>query len=446
MRNRDASRALPAFDPARRCGRRSGGVLAVATLLLIVACSDRPEPLEPTGPVDAAATAPETDARPGGRALPVPRPPLPTAMPRHYAVRPPAGKLPWPQHDPTWTRARYEAMLDSIWVINNYGLYQGGGDRTTLYLHDALDLVLPNGTPIRSVATGTVRANIGGNEFYRSLVVEDEDEPGFGWAYTHIYGFQVEPGERVGQGVVLGHVNFQGLPHVHLSRVQLRPGGWWQNYNDLIKIQPDAFFVYTDTEPPVFEGPFRYVRNESDEAFLPTAADPVVTVSGDVDIAVGLRDPGEWSGSKTPVAGITGYGARNSPNRVEYDIRGPDGTVHSYFGFDLSKTLIPRVPGEARAAQVLTLYQYYEAVAPPPPPVGNWHAKFNFYVITNSDGQEPASPRPIDPADAAHAWRTAALDEAGRRVFPDGDYAITVRAYDFAGNMATRTETVRVRN
>lgn len=402
-------------------------LLGALLALTLVACGDVLDvvPPEEPGPTEPGPTEP--------------------AGPPVYQVAPPEGKLPWPHHDPDWDAARYEAMIDEIWVVNNFGLYQGGGDPNTVYLHDALDIGLPNGTPIFAVAAGTVRSNIGGNEFYRTLLIEDADRPGWGWGYTHIYHFTVEPGDPVLPGTPLGRVNFAGLEHIHLSRVRLRPGGTWYNYADLITVQPDTFFVYHDTEPPVFEGAFRYVRNQTDSAFVAPSPDGPVTVSGDVDIVVGLRDPGEWARSPEPWAGPIPYGDRNAPNRVEYDIAGDDGIILSAVAFDMSRLELPRgTSPAARAAQTLTLFQYYEAVEPAPPPVGNYNRKFNYYVITNSDGLD--RDRVLDPADRAHAWDTAAVGDDGEPVFPDGEYVVTVRAYDFKGNMASRSEVVRVAN
>lgn len=404
----------------RRLLARAGAALLLAAL----GCSDRGDPVrEPPEPAPPAGGAPV------------------------YRASVPAGKLPWPQHDPDWAQTRYEAMLDSLWVINNFMLYQGAAERETLYLHGGLDVVLPNGTPIFAVEGGTVRARRGPNEFYHTLVVEDEDEPGRGWAYSHVYHFNVREGDRVHQGTRLAVVNFQGLPHVHLDRVRLRPGGDWRNVTDLELSQPDTFFVYRDTEPPVFEGRFRYVRNQTDSAFLAATPGGTVTVSGDVDVVVGLRDPGHWTRSKTPVGGRIGYGEVHAPSRVEYEVSGAAGVVLRATAFDLSRLTFTRgVFGSGESPrQALTLYQHYSSVRPEPAPAGSAnHGRFSFYVVTNSSGT--ARVGELDPADGAHAWRTAERAPEGAPRFPDGEYRVTVRAYDFKGNVAERSETVRVRN
>lgn len=369
-----------------------------------------------------------------------PPPPVQPATPPVYQVAPPAGKLPWPHHDPAWDQVRYAAMLDSLWVVNNFGVYQGSGDAGTLYLHSGLDVVLPNGTPIYAVEAGTVRANIGGSEFYRTLLVEDEDEPGYGWGYTHVYGFRVLPGQRVEQGTLLASVNFQGLEHIHLTRFRLAAGASWGSFEGLIDLQPDTFFVYRDTEAPIFEGPFRY---RSGSGFAMRQGDAPVELSGDVEIVVGLRDPGEWSRSKRPFGGAPSYGDRNMPNRVDLEIADAGGVVLTSTAFDMSKLEIPQVPTTQRSAQVQSIFHHYESVQPPGPPPGNFNQKFNFYVATAQVGVSPRTQ--ILPVERG-AWRTAELAADGTRRFPDGSYRVTIRARDFKGNLAERTEDVVVRN
>jgi hypothetical protein len=393
----------------------------LALLALLPACGDSPGPLpvepdEPTTPAD---------------------PPV-------YRALPPEGTLPWPHHDPDWGPQQYDAMMRDLWVVNNFGLYQGA-DPGALYLHDALDVVLPNGTPIFAIEPGIVRANIGGDEYYRTLLIEDLERPGWGWGYTHIFNFTVFTGDTVHQGTRIGSVNFRGLEHIHLNRVQRVEGGRWHSYLDLVTVQPDPYFAFVDTEAPVFEGRFRYVRAGTDSAFLATGPDDPVVVSGDVGIVVGLRDPGEWSRSPSPYAGPTPYGDRNSPSRVEYDIAGPDGIIVSAVAFDFSRLRLNRPSSQSeRAAQVLALYQFYDYVDPPAPPPGNHNRKFNYYRITSTDGTD--GDWELDPARLRHAWRTAETGPDGTARFPDGEYTITVRAFDSKGNMASRTETVRVVN
>lgn len=409
--------------PSEIPGARAFHLLAFVTA--IVACSDPavgPAP-EPIDPVDQGPRSPPA-----------------------YRVEPPEGRLPWPQHDPGWEQARYDSMLADLWVINNFGQYQGSSERSSLYLHNALDIVLPNGTPVRAVAPGRVVAEFGRSEFFRTLIVEDEDQPGYGWGYTHINHFRVWPGDDVHRGTVLGLVHFHGLPHVHLSRFKLEPGAVWGGLAGLLAMHPDTFFVFTDTEPPVFEGRgFRYVRHGTDSAFIAAEPGGTVTISGDVDVVVGLRDPGQWTREYLPGWGPDGFGNRHSVTRIEYEIAGPAGVHVSAVAIDLMATLLPAVSSR-QVGLTLALYQHYESVDPPAPSPGHHNARFAYYVITNSDGLEPEPGTVLDPADRGHAWRTGASDESGRPLFPNGEYVITVTAYDSRGNASSRSEAVLVEN
>lgn len=52
----------------------------------------------------------------------------------------------------------------------------------------------------------------------------------------------------------------------------------------------------------------------------------------------------------------------------------------------------------------------------------------------------------MNPALSANAWNTKELLPSGQPRFPNGDYVVTVRAYDNRGNVSERSETVRVQN
>ena len=89
-----------------------------------------------------------------------------------YTTPPPTGKLPFPQHNPSFTSNQYNNMMSQLWIINNFGLYQGSEQVIYDYFHDGLDIVLDNGTLIYAVEAGYVRSVINS-----TLVIEDKDEP-----------------------------------------------------------------------------------------------------------------------------------------------------------------------------------------------------------------------------------------------------------------------------
>ena len=404
-------------------------VLAAALLLgpLAAGCGADRTPLAPAGA--PGETAPPTSAPPA--------PPVGSA----YRVLPPTGTLPWPQHAPDFTPEQYAEMLRRLHIANNFALYQASrqNDPSGMYLHSGLDVVVPNGTPIHAVQDGVVRHVVDAVEYYKSVYVEDASDSTRGWGYTHVDGFRVRVGDRVRQGTWLASVRFRGVEHVHLTRLRLLPGGSWRDWRTQVAAQPDTFFAYADTEPPRFEGPFRYQRNEADSAFARGADGSPPVVSGDVDVVVGLRDPGEHSRQ-----GTNPIGDRLAVARLSYEIAPVQGgDTLRRLSLDLRTAELPLLVGadDSRIAQ--TIFAFYDLAYPNGQP--NWsQTRTSFYVVTNA----PPAGRTgvLALSDAAHAWRTTERGPDGAPRFPNGDYVVTVRAWDFKGNAAARSDTVRVRN
>jgi murein DD-endopeptidase MepM/ murein hydrolase activator NlpD len=89
-------------------------------------------------------------------------------------------------------------------------------------LHRGIDLGAPTGTPIRSVAAGTVLF-AGWQGGYGNMTLIDHG--GVVSAYAHQSGFAVGQGARVAQGQVIGYIGMTGNttgPHLHL---EIRVGG-----------------------------------------------------------------------------------------------------------------------------------------------------------------------------------------------------------------------------
>ena len=363
---------------------------------------------------------------------PSPVPPFEQDFPIVYAAQIPGDKLPWPQHDPTISQGEYEKMVDDLFIINNFGQYQCGDTEGGCYFHDGLDIVLDNGTPIFAVEAGTVRTEMGGNQFYRTLVVEDADEPGMGWAYTHVYFFGVRPGEEVVQGQYLGKVNFQGVEHIHLSRVRLDEGGDWSNYSDLPHLFPDDFFEFKDESPPVIDTPFQFYQNNANLRF---EHDGVDTVSGEVDIVVRMRDVGQYANG---LLGNNVWGDRLAVRRIEYSILKDGETLLERPSFDFSKMEFRY--SQERWQEALTVFKFHLTADPD-------HSNFNRflspYILTNARDSLAGE---VLPADADLAWNTLATDGLGAPVFPNGEYKIEVRAWDSHGNFSSATDAVFVKN
>ena len=355
-----------------------------------------------------------------------------------YNVTLPTGKLPWPHHNPGFTQAEYDKMTSDLFIINNFGQYQAGNTRESVYFHDGLDVVAPNGTKIYAVDSGYVKAITGTDQYYMTIIIGDvqNDGPGKAWTYTHVNNFKVKVGDYVPKGKHIAEIHFQGVPHVHLNRAYFSSGSW-SNWGDLNFVQPDTFFVYNDEDPPVIESPFHYFPNNSDAPFA--QANPTI-VSGDIDIVVGLREQGAYAHAKDGTIVPEGYGDRLSVSRVEWEVLSEGKQVYFRKSFDFSKIVLnSRTEGYQ---SVLTVYKYYPVIHPEG--TSTYDKIFSYYVITNVDGTGDFGE--IKTTDADYAWNTRATDTNGNPQFPNGKYAIKVTAYDVKGYHASESDTVEVRN
>jgi peptidoglycan LD-endopeptidase LytH len=101
--------------------------------------------------------------------------------------------------------------------------------------HEAIDIMEPNGTPVRAVVSGIIRklflSKPGGNTIYQF------DETGvYCYYYAHLDGYveELREGMLVKSGEVIGFVGSSGnadsrAPHLHFAIFELGPERlWWQ--------------------------------------------------------------------------------------------------------------------------------------------------------------------------------------------------------------------------
>lgn len=101
--------------------------------------------------------------------------------------------------------------------------------------HEAIDILAPQGTPVRAVVTGVIQklflSKPGGNTIY------EFDQTGvycFYYAHLDRYAVEIREGTTVNRGQIIGYVGSTGnanvsTPHLHFAIFELGPEKrWWQ--------------------------------------------------------------------------------------------------------------------------------------------------------------------------------------------------------------------------
>jgi murein DD-endopeptidase MepM/ murein hydrolase activator NlpD len=117
-------------------------------------------------------------------------------------------------------------------LVDTYSQARAGGAR----IHDAIDIMAPEGTPVIAAAPGKVEklyfSNGGGG--ITIYVRSDDGHWTYYYAHLHDYAPGLAEGQNVKQGTLLGHVGHTGNasadgPHLHFAINRMEPGdGWWK--------------------------------------------------------------------------------------------------------------------------------------------------------------------------------------------------------------------------
>ncbi len=310
-------------------------------------------------------------------------------------------------------------------VFNNYQ------QPTDSYVHAALDILHPPGTEVRAVEGGRaalVATNYPEWKTHHFFIVTPEGEADEGWCYTHVDPdtLTFEIGEEVQQGQVLGKlVDFyvgknKGADHLHLHYVRFsrKPDG---NVDVTSLIDPLLFFDWEDERAPEVHAPIRFVKAGTTEEF-PAGKDGLPTVSGNVDVIAGISDAAyadQGCNWMVPVVTIEIVGETGAPwRKLVLDQRGEI--------------------AEPRAAPALYVRrddaQHWKKDLPSFPT-----PHFLFATHTDGDGA-------LESGDALQNWSTTETVSDGKPRFPNGEYQVTIRAWDLKEQRAERTQKVRVEN
>ena len=417
-----------------RAVRKSGltGVLWTFDTLLLSPRYDRRKIAEAldldyaaiSAPLERMATGPRTAA---------PRGDLPPTL-SFPTVEAKTEKLPWPHQAPGLSAQQIEQLNREVWVINNSPLFQADERGDWCYLHGGLDIVLTNGARIYAMKDGWVKATA-----HSAVTVADaqDDRPCYGWSYTHLGHIRVGEGDFVKRGTLLGEVDFNGLPHTHLEKV-FSQGGYWHSWRYVCF--PDDHFTFSDDEAPTIETPFYFFEHKKDEWILPQP-DGRIAVRGDMDIVVAMRDGGKFAHRKED-----GFGDRLAVARINYTIApaGKEPMARNFHSFDFRKLrFLSGLDFSARQYSTRlakTVYKHWALFGKSLTGDRN----LSYYIISNCSGD--AAPTELDLVGPNHCWHAAARDKTGVPFYPDGEYVITVTAFDSHGNEANRAMRVTVDN
>lgn len=103
-------------------------------------------------------------------------------------------------------------------------------------VHDALDIMAPEGTPVIAAAPGTVEKLYFSNGGGGNTIYIRSDDGKWMYYYAHLQGYApgLAEGQHIKQGQVIARVGHTGNaspdgPHLHFAINQMSPGQhWWQ--------------------------------------------------------------------------------------------------------------------------------------------------------------------------------------------------------------------------
>lgn len=116
-------------------------------------------------------------------------------------------------------------------LVDTFTDERGGGER----LHEALDIMAPEGTPVVAAAPGTIEklfhSAAGGNTIY----LRSADRQVIHY-YAHLRGYApgLKEGQQVARSERLGDVGYSGnasptAPHLHFAILRTQPDAeWWE--------------------------------------------------------------------------------------------------------------------------------------------------------------------------------------------------------------------------
>jgi murein DD-endopeptidase MepM/ murein hydrolase activator NlpD len=115
-------------------------------------------------------------------------------------------------------------------LVDTFTQARAGGAR----VHDAIDIMAPEGTPVFAAAPGTVEKLFFSNGGGGISVYVRSDDGAWTYYYAHLrnYAAGLHEGQRINRGDAIGFVGHTGNasaegPHLHMAINRMQPGEKW---------------------------------------------------------------------------------------------------------------------------------------------------------------------------------------------------------------------------
>lgn len=315
--------------------------------------------------------------------------------------------------------------FDSIHKVwNHYEQHMGNGTEDYGYLHQGLDIEVPDNEPTYAVEEGWVKLvlTLGGDVYWRAAVAP-EQVSGYsdGWLYAHLVesSIVVEVGDYVELHDYLGDIIHWSADWGHIHFVNIHDHGdvwyydddeWGINFNPLLAITPLGDDVAPLIESYSSNSKFGFCENETSNYL------DAENLTGDVDI----------------IAKISDYHANSEWEQPAYR------TYYWITNPSTNDTLVQKIlsnildhPYEMYSGNYYEPYAeifYKKDYLHPSPPWMDWNRDY-WQILTNNNGDSIA-----DPSEGQLALNTAE--------YLDGNYRLFVEAWDEAGNMAIDSQNI----
>ena len=330
-----------------------------------------------------------------------------------------AAALPWP------VMPESNAHL----IGNSYGQFQCYYlDDCVPYAHSGIDIMVPPGARVYAVKPGYVKAILTTSaESHWRVVIGDSSgtQECEALMYAHLLQSSITDsaglhvGDYVETGQYIGNIVYfpvEEFHHIHFSRIRYAgtaadwaESGYWPFVGDPL----DILDPNLDPDPPVIENAYgdqllAFSYNEV-AYYLPAGAE----LYGDVDIICHVYDY------------INDYEHKVAPWGIEYKIEG-DSSIPWTNGICFSAEL-------GAYSEIYSEILYYYQDDATCNTLGDYNNRSYYFNITSSNGDSV-----IEYADILECWHTG--------YFHNGEYKISIRAYDHAGNEAVDSMYVIVTN